>query len=71
MVAPAASHLAISTAHAPKSHSPPPAVAAVVRQAMAAGRLVRGAPATKHVLGKMYLASFLAGGLPPGFDLAV
>ena len=47
------------------------ATLAELRQAMAAGRLVRGAPATKHVLGKMYLASFLAGGLPPGFDLAV
>lgn len=35
------------------------------------GRLVRGTPATKHVLGKMFLASFLSGTLPPGFDLAV
>jgi aminoglycoside phosphotransferase (APT) family kinase protein len=35
------------------------------------GRLKRGAPETKHILGKMFLASFLSGGPAPGFDAAV
>jgi aminoglycoside phosphotransferase (APT) family kinase protein len=35
------------------------------------GRLKPGAPETKHILGKMYLASFLTGVAPPGLDAAV
>jgi hypothetical protein len=34
-------------------------------------RLKVGAPATKHILGKMFLASFLTGVAPPGLDAAV
>jgi hypothetical protein len=41
------------------------------QQAIAEGRLKRGSPATKHVLGKMFLASFFSGVTPPGFDDAV
>jgi hypothetical protein len=36
-----------------------------------AGRLKAGTPATKHVLGKMFLAAFLTDVATPGFDLAV
>jgi Ser/Thr protein kinase RdoA (MazF antagonist) len=35
------------------------------------GRLKPGVPETKHILGKMFLASFLSGVAPPGFDDAV
>jgi aminoglycoside phosphotransferase (APT) family kinase protein len=35
------------------------------------GHLVPGAPETKHILGKMFLASFFSGVAPPGFDAAV
>ena len=35
------------------------------------GRFVRGAPQTKHVLGKMFLAAFYSGVPAPGFDAAV
>jgi aminoglycoside phosphotransferase (APT) family kinase protein len=35
------------------------------------GRLKPGAPGTKHILGKMFLASFFSGVAPPGFDDAV
>ncbi len=45
-----------------------------VRTALAAvfGRaLTPGAPETKHILGKMFLASFFAGVAPPGFADAV
>jgi aminoglycoside phosphotransferase (APT) family kinase protein len=35
------------------------------------GRLKPGAPETKHILGKMFLAAFFSGGAPPGFDAAV
>jgi Ser/Thr protein kinase RdoA (MazF antagonist) len=35
------------------------------------GRLKPGAPETKHILGKMFLASFTANAPPPGFDAAV
>ena len=35
------------------------------------GQLKPGAPETKHVLGKMFLASFMSGVGPPGFDAAV
>jgi aminoglycoside phosphotransferase (APT) family kinase protein len=41
------------------------------RQAIRAGRLTPGAAETKHILGKMFLASFSSGALPPGFDAAV
>ena len=40
-------------------------------EAIREGRLKPGAPETKHVLGKMYLASFLTGVGPPGFAAAV
>jgi aminoglycoside phosphotransferase (APT) family kinase protein len=35
------------------------------------GRFKIGTPAGKHVLGKMFLASFLTGAATPGFDLSV
>src|SRR5258708_3688090 len=35
------------------------------------GRVKPGAPETKHTLAKMFLASFLSGVAPPGFDSAV
>lgn len=41
------------------------------RQALSEGRLKPGTPATKHVLGKMFLVSFLTGRPTPGFDAAV
>ena len=44
---------------------------AAFRQAIRAGTLKAGAPQTKHVLGKMYLASFLSGAAPPGLADAV
>ena len=40
-------------------------------QAIRAGRLSPGAPETKHILGKMYLASFFTGVAPPTLDAAV
>jgi hypothetical protein len=40
-------------------------------QAIRQGRLRLGTIETKHVLGKMYLASFLSGDTPPGFAAAV
>jgi aminoglycoside phosphotransferase (APT) family kinase protein len=44
---------------------------AELQQAVRAGRLKPGAPQTKHVVGKMLLASFMSGGATPGFDAAV
>ena len=44
---------------------------AEMRAAFHAGRLRIGTPATKHVLGKMFLASFLTDVATPGFDLSV
>jgi len=41
------------------------------QQAIREGRFKAGAPQTKHVLGKMFLASFFSGVAPPGFDIAV
>jgi aminoglycoside phosphotransferase (APT) family kinase protein len=41
------------------------------KQAIREGRLRPGAPETKHILGKMFLASFLSGAAAPGFDAAV
>ena len=40
-------------------------------QAINEGRLKPGMPETKHILGKMFLASFLSGTTAPGFDAAV
>jgi hypothetical protein len=47
-----------------------PTVAAFRRDVLA-GRIVPGAPETKHMLGKMFLSAFLADAVPPGFDAAV
>ncbi len=41
------------------------------RLAIDEGRLKRGAAETRHILGKMFLASFFAGVAPPGFADAV
>jgi hypothetical protein len=41
------------------------------REAIHNGRLKPGTAETKHVLGKMYLASFLTGVTPPGLTAAV
>jgi len=41
------------------------------RKAVGEGRLTPGAPQTKHILGKMFLASFFSGVPTPGFDAAV
>jgi aminoglycoside phosphotransferase (APT) family kinase protein len=41
------------------------------QQAIRAGRLTRGTPQTKHILGKMFLASFMSGGEAPWLDVAV
>jgi len=41
------------------------------QQAIRDGRFKPGAPATKHVLGKMFLAAFFSDAPPPGFDAAV
>ncbi len=39
--------------------------------AVASGRLTPGAPDTKHILGKMWLAAFMTGVAAPGFAAAV
>jgi aminoglycoside phosphotransferase (APT) family kinase protein len=41
------------------------------QQAIRASRLKPGTPETKHILGKMFLASFFSGDTPPEFDAAV
>ncbi|TIR48034.1 MAG: hypothetical protein E5X53_31280 [Mesorhizobium sp.] len=41
------------------------------RRAIRQGEIKPGAPATKHVLGKMFLNSFLTDVAPPGLDAAV
>lgn len=41
------------------------------QQAIREGRLKPGTPETKHVLGKMYLASFFSGVAPPGLAATV
>jgi hypothetical protein len=41
------------------------------RRAIDDGLIKPGAPETKHILGKMYLASFLTGEIPPGLGVAV
>lgn len=45
--------------------------AADFQRAVKLGRLKTGTAETKHVLGKMFLASFLSGVATPGFDAAV
>ncbi|WP_428490071.1 phosphotransferase [Rhodopila sp.] len=44
---------------------------AAFQRAIRDGRVMPGAAETKRILGKMYLASFLMGGVPPGLDAAV
>lgn len=44
---------------------------AELQQATREGRLTPGAPPTKHILGKMFLASFFSDVPSPGFDAAV
>ncbi|MBR0895893.1 hypothetical protein JQ616_13095 [Bradyrhizobium tropiciagri] len=44
---------------------------AELAEAVSAGRLRVGTPAAKHVLGKMFLASFMIDVATPGFDLSV
>ncbi|NLS71007.1 hypothetical protein E3H11_19175 [Bradyrhizobium brasilense] len=44
---------------------------AELAEATRAGRLKAGTPAAKHVLGKMFVASFLTEVATPGFDLSV
>jgi hypothetical protein len=41
------------------------------QRAIREGRLAPGTPQTKHILGKMFLASFYSGVTPPGFAAAV
>jgi hypothetical protein len=41
------------------------------QRAIREGRLKPGAVETKHILGKMFLASFFSGVAPPEFDAAV
>lgn len=41
------------------------------QQAIREGRLEPGAAETKHIMGKMFLASFFSACAPPGFDAAV
>ena len=41
------------------------------QRAIKAGRLKAGTAETKHILGKMFLSSFLSGVATPGFDAAV
>jgi aminoglycoside phosphotransferase (APT) family kinase protein len=41
------------------------------QQAIGAGRLKAGTPETRHILGKMFLSSFLSGAPAPGLDAAV
>ena len=41
------------------------------RRAVHDGQIDPGSPKAKHILGKMYLASFMTGDVPPGLDAAV
>jgi aminoglycoside phosphotransferase (APT) family kinase protein len=41
------------------------------QRTLGTGSLKPGAPETKHILGKMFLAAFLLGSATPGFDAAV
>ena len=41
------------------------------RRAISDGTIIPGSPEAKHILGKMYLASFMTGEVPPGLDAAV
>ena len=44
---------------------------ATFRCAIVDGKIIPGSPEAKHILGKMYLSSFMTGGIPPGLDSAV
>jgi Ser/Thr protein kinase RdoA (MazF antagonist) len=44
---------------------------AELQQAISAGRLLPGTPRTKHILGKMFLASFMSADETPSLDAAV
>ena len=63
-----AKHIAVL---ARKDGAPTVALVAAEGLAIREGRLKPGAPGTKHILGKMFLASFFLGVAPPGFDDAV
>ena len=54
----------------PDDHLSAPSVASFQR-AIRDGRLNPGTLETKHVMGKMFLASFLSGDLPPELGLAI
>jgi hypothetical protein len=54
---------------ADRSLSPPTVEA--FRRSIQNGAILPGSPEAKHMLGKMYLASFMTGDLPPGLDAAV
>jgi hypothetical protein len=41
------------------------------QQAIRVGRLKPGTPETKHIMGRMFLTSFLIGGETPWLDAAV
>lgn len=45
--------------------------AAAFRRSISEGEIRPGSPKAKHTLGKMYLASFMTGDIPPGLDAAV
>jgi hypothetical protein len=40
-------------------------------QSLREGTLKPGSPSTRHIMGKMYLASFLSGDPAPGFGAVV
>jgi aminoglycoside phosphotransferase (APT) family kinase protein len=44
---------------------------ATFRRAILNGQITPGSPKAKHILGKMYLSSFMTGETPPGLDAAV
>jgi aminoglycoside phosphotransferase (APT) family kinase protein len=43
----------------------------VFRHAVREGQIIPGSPEAKHILGKIYLSSFMTGDVPPGLDAAV
>jgi Ser/Thr protein kinase RdoA (MazF antagonist) len=62
---------ALATRAAPDADLGAPPTLPEFQLAIREGQLKPGAPATKHILGKMFLASFFTGVAPPGFDDAV
>ena len=44
---------------------------ATFRRAILNGEITPGSPEAKHILGKMYLSSFMTGEIPPGLNSAV